>query len=212
MDYLQYAELYALFVVGIAGLFDMIYREIDTELWMSSLPLGIALGYLSLSNHPYPKITPYALTFPVIVVLIILYYLGYIGGADAWLGVFLSLSLPVRSGSIIPAYYLAVIYSTPFILGYYLCSLYSTCSWNCIRNRGVKVRGIELVEKMKWWIPKGEKITGDPHEIVASGNYWEETVTASPLLPLVSLTWMGLVIAVILGDKPLINLMELIIR
>jgi len=195
-------------VLSIAGILDALYREVDTELWLAALPFGFSLGFLSLQDYPYSVYLPYIFTIPIIIILIILYYLGFLGGADVWLSIFLAFSMPVVDRSLLPGLYLSFLYSSPFFLAYYLWKLYSKCGISCIRALGVKVKGRDIVEELRWWIPKGARIIGDPHEIVTFEELWDKEVFASPLLPVVAITVFGAVLAVILGDYPIRLLLE----
>ena len=184
----------------------------DSELWISSLPLGLALGYASLTGYPLPSILPYALTLPLVLILLALYAIGYLGGADAWLSLFLALALPVPRGSLLPTLYLAFMYSAPFTIAYYLWELYRYCGFPCTASLKARVRGVDLARELRWWLPRGVRLVGDPHEVVAVEDLWEKEVYASPLLPMVTLVFLGLVVAVIVGDRPVRMIMEALLR
>ncbi len=188
------------------------YREVDTELWIASLPLGLALGYASLTGYPLPRSLPYALTLPLVLVLLVLYALGYLGGADAWLSLFLALALPVPPGSLLPTLYLAFLYSAPFAVAYYLWELYRFCGLSCVARLKARVRGADLAGELRWWLPRGVRLVGDPHEVVAAEALWDREVYASPLLPMITLVFLGLVVAVLVGDTPVRVIVEALQR
>lgn len=53
----------------------------------------------------------------------------------------------------------------------------------------------------------GWRIEGDPHEVVALMNAWDRELDAAPLLPQVTLLFLGLLTAVIVGDAPILALL-----
>lgn len=180
------------------------YREVDPELWMAGAPLGAALGLASIQSYQGPTWLPYAGNGLVVLLFAALYHYRLMGGADLASIAFLSISLPVAGGSILPSSMLVVVYSSPFIAIHYMGELLRRCGPSCLKTMRARVKGRVLVSEYKWWLPWGARLEGDPHEVVAMLDAWEEEVEAAPLLPLVTLLYMGLLVAVLVGDAPLL--------
>ncbi len=204
-------EAFVLVVLGAAGVLDLVYREVDPEVWLVSLPPAVALGAVSVVDAGYLGgmwWAPYVLGLVPVVLLAGLYVSGLVGGADLGALALVAVGVPVIEGSILPPVYLAVVYGAPVAAGYYVYSLARVCGLRCVaRGRAVLDAG-RLLE-LKWWHPRG---LGEPvveaHEALASAGVWGR-VEASPLLPMVFVVWVGFVAALVVGDDPLVAVLGL---
>ncbi|MCE4617891.1 MAG: hypothetical protein F7C37_00420 [Desulfurococcales archaeon] len=195
-------------VFAVAGVMDFVYREVDPELWIIPAPIGVALGITNvLKYYEGPLWLPYLVNGLIAVVFLVMYWLEFMGGADLAAVLFVAVSLPIVDNAIMPSVLLMLLYSAPFVLGFYVFELTRRCGLNCLLRLKVRVKGKELVSKYRWWHPSGVRIEGDPHEVVAKMNAWDKTIEASPLLPLVTLMFLGLIMAIIIGDGPIIALL-----
>jgi len=201
------AQLYVAVVLGVAAALDAIYREVDPELWLASLPLALVLGAASIytRGYPGPLWLPYAMGGLLFLAVTALYLLGLIGGADVGAVALLWLGVPV-AGEVLPALYTSLLYSAPLAAGYYLVKLGGKCGLSCV-VRGYRVRGEELLG-MRWWAPRGYRLEADVHELVAVEGLYGSYVRASPLLPWVTVLYLGYLASLALGDRPILALLE----
>lgn len=187
---------------------DYFYREVDPEIWIIPAPLAIALGLASTVHYTQlPLWFPYLFNGVIVGVVALIYYLGFMGGGDLAAVAFTSVALPVIHGSVLPTSLLMILYSGLYLPLYYLGELLRRCGSTCLPRLRARVTGYELVGKYKWWHPLGWRIEGDPHEVVALMNAWDRELDAAPLLPQVTLLFLGLLTAVIVGDAPILALL-----
>ncbi|MCE4600366.1 MAG: hypothetical protein F7C38_02215 [Desulfurococcales archaeon] len=197
-------------VFTIAGIMDYIYREVDPELWLIPAPILGVLGLASIMNKPqgpWSYLYLYAMNGLMVLFVGLMYKIDLIGGADLAAVSFLAIALPAVPNSIFPSVLLSITYSIPFVVAYLAIQLYRACGVRCLARGRVRVKGSYLVEHLHWWIPSGSRIEGDPHEIIARLNAWDKEIEATPLLPLVTLLWLGLSAALLFGDGPVASLL-----
>ncbi len=201
------ALAYGIATLGIAALLDLIYQEVDPEYWFLVLPPAIPLGARLALEAPSPQVV-YLLNVILVLLVAGLYLAGYMGGADIGAVALAAASTPVIPGGLLPAVYLAIIYSAPVAIGYYAYRLYQVCHLRCLRSLGVEAEG-RRIAGMKWWLPRlGQApLAEDPHEALALRNLWEERVRASPLMPWVTIFYIGYLAAALLGEGPFLALL-----
>ncbi len=210
MDPAQAAVAYTTLVLVAAGLLDLVYREIDPELWLVALPPAIPLGGYLAYNYGFegvPWWTPYVLNMVVVVLMAAMYVLGYVGGADVGAVLLVAVGLPVLPGSLLPTLYVAIVYSVPFTAAYYAWKLYTVCGLKCVVRGRALLKGEEAA-RIDWIQPRdlGEALL-DAHELVARADAWDREVYATPLFPTVFLIAVGLLVTIIVGDTPIWNLL-----
>ena len=198
---------YVAVILGFSAVLDALYREIDPEVWYVSLPLATALGVGSLLESGFrgPLWVPYLLGGLVLASLAILYYVGLMGGADVGAAALLWLGLPVY-GQALPTIYTALLYSAPIVALYYLYKMAGACRLRCIAG-GPRVKGSQLLA-MRWWAPRGYRIEGDVHELLAEQNLYDESLRATPLMPWVTILFAGFLLTLVFGDGPIIELLR----
>ncbi len=206
MDPIHLSLAYTGAVMAVAGALDAVYREVDPELWMAALPLGLGLGLASVAGgSPVagPWFLPILLGLVVVALLGALYIVGMMGGADLFAGLLIALSAPVAPGSILPPVMLAILYQAPVIAGYMAWKYASLCGAGCLVPGRARVRGRRLVTELSWWAPRGYRLEADVHEVVAIEGLWDREVQVTPLMPWVAFLAVGYYASLLLGDLPL---------
>jgi len=210
VGYCFIATLWVGLILIIAAVLDFLYRDIDPELWLVGLPPAISLGAacLSASTYPFSPWLPYIMGGILVLLFFILYYAGYIGGADLGAATLLWLGTPAHplEEGMLPGIYGALLYSIPFIIVYMFIVSWKKCGLKCI-VKGVPMKGWKLVEE-KWWAPRGYKLELDVHELVAVEGLYDRMVRATPLMPLVAFLAAGYIAYLLLGDRPLLRVLQ----
>ncbi len=231
-DWCTASTLYVVSVMSIAGYEDALKREVEPLLWLSSSKLGLSLGALCMASHvdslgPTLFAMVYALSFAPALTVYVLYRLGYMGGADFLALAFMAALLPLLKGSIVPAPMLAVIYSLPSMLAHRLVVGAMICSpdrrWGylaCLASLRVSLRARDVVYSRRslWWIIDDERlgehrIFMEPHEAAVRvvGRRLDDRVRATPGMPYVTHLAVGLALAVVLGDRPILALLSILL-
>jgi len=204
LDYSLAAALWTGLILGVAGVLDLVYREVDPELWMVGLPLALALGAAGMAgqDYPGPLWLPYLMGGLLAASFLALYWLGLLGGADVWAAVLLWLGVPAYN-TLLPSLYGALLYSAPLTVAYVITVSARRCGIDCV-VRGVPMEGWRLVEE-RWWAPRGYRMESDVHELVAVEGLYDRMVRATPLMPLVAFIAVGYIVYLLVGDRPLLH-------
>ncbi|MCE4625023.1 MAG: hypothetical protein F7C35_04075 [Desulfurococcales archaeon] len=192
------AVLNTLIPLGIAGVLDWMYREIDPEIWGPWLVLAPVVGLLYATSTGTPGLLFfYALSLVFALLLAALYALGHLGGADMLAGALIALSLPVPRSIGLPPVVTIILYAS--ILGF-AYRVYSMARAGSPLSLKVRVRAEDLIlnRRYKWWIPDGVNVEEDWTFTLASKA--GEHVYASPGMPLVSFMLLGLILYLVVGD------------
>lgn len=221
------SALYAVAIMGLAGYSDAVRREVEPLLWLSASKLGLALALICAKHHVYSLglhlfLIVYLLAFSPALLVFLLYRLGYMGGADFLALLFIAIAFPLRPGDVIPAPMLAVVYSAiPSLIhrvlaGLAVCGRYGQ-GLSCLFSLRIRVKALDLIysTKRSWWLVtdqrlKDQAILLEPHEAATrvAGTRLDDEIEATPGLPYVTHLALGLALAIILGDDPLIALIS----
>ena len=199
------AVLNTLIPLGIAGVLDWRYREIDPEIWAPWLVLAPVVGLLYATSTGIPGILfYYVLSLVFTLLLAALYLLGQLGGADMLAGALIALSLPVPREIGLPPIVTIILYASILGIAYRFYSMARAGSPLAIKVK-VRVEDLILDRRYKWWIPDGVNVEEDWTFTLASNKGGQ--VYASPGMPLVSFMLLGLLLYMVVGD-PLILLLN----
>ena len=222
------AAAYAIGVMGVAAYSDAVKREVEPLLWLSASKLGLSLALLCIREYVSYLglglfLAVYMLAFSPALFVLLLYRLGYMGGADFLALLFMAITFPLRSGDLIPMPMLAVVYSAVpslthrVLLGLRVCKRHGY-GVSCLVSLRLRVEARELVysSKKSWWLVTDRRLEGqamlmEPHEaaVRVAGSRLEDRIEATPGLPYVTHLALGLVMAAILGDDPIVSLLSI---
>ncbi|MCE4611023.1 MAG: hypothetical protein F7B17_03535 [Desulfurococcales archaeon] len=190
---LRAEHYYTLIILVLAGLFDVVYREVDPLYWYLAGKAGFLLSLADAINMGIPPkvyMTLIAISLAPALGAFLLYRLCLLGGSDVWALAFIAVSspLPVTPYLPIPPSIAAAGLGGVVALVYYIFKLLSACGIPCLLRGSVKVSSRELVYSSfyRWWLPKASSggsctIEQSAPEVAASkGGY----VEASPGIPL----------------------------
>lgn len=207
---------YNLVILGLAGLLDVRSREVDPRFWLLAIALGLPVTLWVNVENLRVLVVYQLLSLVVVIVAYAMYRTCMIGGADVLAFLTITLIAPLIPGSLVPTLYLAILYATIPGVAYQLYSAYLACGGlklGCMMRFRFKVKARLIVEdpRFRWWLVEGGgecSIEGDPKQLAvkASGGNLESYITASPGHPYVAHLAVGYAIALILGDKPIVNL------
>ncbi|MEB3860611.1 MAG: hypothetical protein GSR84_00135 [Desulfurococcales archaeon] len=216
MDYLP--AVVAVVVMGVAGILDLLYREIEPLYWFYATLLG-GLAYLKTHGGLLGQAEPILLGLALAPALVMagLYAAGLMGGADVLAMVFLSLAYPLAPGSLLPVPVLAILYASPLSVAHRIWMLCRVVRGpRCLVSGRIRVPGYRLLSdpRLRWWLVSDKRAGG----LDVGGETWEivaklgprEPVEATPGLPYVTHLAAGTILAVILGDDPVLGLVELL--
>ncbi len=211
---LSLVEEYIIVVMVVAGLLDLLYREIEPLYWVY-LTLAGAILYLKEAGHILEELSLVHMALAILPVLVVavLYMAGAIGGADLLALVFLAASSPYLPGNILPVTVQAVIYASIPSLIHRIFMAWRACGVSCIVSGRVRVEGWRLLRdpRFRWWLVSDRRL-GRPAmdlenwEAVARLGGGEAVVEASPGLPYTAHLAIGTLIASLVGDEPIIRL------
>ena len=218
MDPATLQEVYVLIVLVIAGLLDVVYREIEPLYWYIASKAGALLvlaeasyGASLYGGEYYYMVMVYLLLslVPVIVVLA-LYRLCMIGGADVGAIAFIAVTLPLHAGSLVPPIYLIIIYTLAPMAAYSAYIYLARCKGPLIRClRGpvvVDTRELLVRREYMWWMPSvGGCSIGLYKDEAVFRRYkgLKRRVEASPGNPYVSFIAVAYIIFLFIGDYPM---------
>ncbi len=187
-------------VVGllIAGVMDVLFREIDPELWPPFLILSIPTGLSCTLENYDPSIVKifyiFGLAFVGIVGLI--YLAGAIGGADLFslLLVFISMPTPLEGGLGLPPVIVVSLIAAVLSLVYRVITISRATSLSDSLKMSVKVSKEDLLrdKRFAWWIPRGVNI--EDEWAIAILDIEEDKVEASPGSPFIALLFISTLI------------------
>ena len=192
-DLLLIEHYYTLTVLVVAGLFDIVYREVDPLYWYLAGKAGLLV---SLSEAIAMGISPKAYMALVAVSLapalgaLLLYRACLLGGSDVWALAFIAVSspLPAMSYPLIPPSIAAAGLGGVAALGYYAFKLLAACGVQCLLKGSVKVSSKDLAYNSfyRWWLPKTSSdgscaIEESAPEVAASRGGFVEVSPGIPL-------------------------------
>ena len=208
-------DAYIIVVMTVAGVLDLLYREIEPLYWVYSTLVGAVL-YLKEAGHLLEELSLIHMILAILPVLVVaaLYMAGAIGGADLLALVFLAASSPYLPGDILPVTVQAVIYASIPSLIHRIIMAWRGCGRaSCLLSGRVRVEGWRLLRdpRFRWWLVSDRRL-GKPAidlenwEAVARLGGGEAVVEASPGLPYTAHLAVGTVAASLLGDEPILRL------
>ncbi len=138
-------DIYVLAVILVASYWDLKKREIEPVYWLYASAISVLLSFLGLQvegitlNYLYVYLV---LSGIAIALLGTLYMVGYMGGADLYALVFITLSMPVPlfASSLIPVPLLTVLYSalSSIAVPFYFCFHNLTHNYGVLRRSTYK--------------------------------------------------------------------------
>ncbi|MEB3774627.1 MAG: hypothetical protein GSR86_06870 [Desulfurococcales archaeon] len=212
------AEVFTLAVLGVAGVIDLYYRDIEPLYWIYSIPAGAIIYINSMGSvlEDSPWILLVLALVPAVLTLI-LYMAGVMGGADFMALLFLGASYPLSSSSILPIPLQAVLYAGVFSAVHRIYVSARVCGFRCIFRGRYRITIHELLTdpRFRWWIvattPGGGDVGADPLETVLRlARSGVEVLEASPGIPYVFHIFLGTLTAMIVGDEPFRALVSLL--
>ncbi len=214
--------VYTLVVLVLAGFLDVRSREVPPRYWLVAIAVGLPVTIVVNSGDLGTLIAYQLLSLVVVVPSYLMYRACMLGGADVLAFLAIALLAPLRHGSLIPLLYLAVLYATIPAIAYHVYSATIACNGfnvRCVARMKFKVKARHIAEdpRFKWWLVdvKGEcAIEGDPRALAlkASQGDLEAYVTATPGHPYVAHLAVGYLIALAIGDKPILELALLLFK
>jgi hypothetical protein len=192
------AKIMVLLYLLPAAILDWRFREIDPEYWYPGLIVSFPLG-LACASIVFPlkvSLALYGFSGLIVLVMIILYLYGMLGGADVFASLLILFALPVPEGIGLPPLISIMLYSSLLAVPYRIIVV-----WRATGKPGllpVTVRRSSLLEdpRFRWWIPRGADIEDEWSLTVIK----KKKVVASPGAPQVSLMFVGFIIHLIVGD------------
>jgi len=208
--------VYTLLVLGYAALLDVKSREVPPVYWALAIAVGLPISLAAYRGELAYTLVYHLSSLAVVLLAYAMYRLCLIGGADVLAFLTLSILAPRLPGSLVPALYLAILYSAIPGLAYHVYSAILACGGlrlGCIVRHKFSVKARLIVEdpRFRWWLVEGGggcSIEGDPRQLAlrASGGDLESYITASPGHPYIAHLAVGYALALLVGDEPLIRL------
>jgi Flp pilus assembly protein protease CpaA len=208
--------VYTLLVLAIAGALDVRSREIPPWYWLVAVAVGLPITVAVYRGDLGVLIAYQVLSLVVVIPSYIMYRYCMLGGADVLAFLVIAILSPVRPGSIIPLLYLAVLYAVAPAIAYHLYSAWIACNGfkvGCMSRMKFKVKVRTIVEdpRFKWWLVdvKGEcSVEGDPRALAlkAGQGDLDAYIDATPGHPYVAHLAIGYLVAIAIGDKPILEL------
>jgi len=208
--------VYMLAVMAYAGFLDVRSREIPPRYWFVVLVLGLPITIIANGGDLRILLLYQLLSLIVVIPSYLMYRACMLGGADVLAFLTIAILTPLAPGSIIPLLYLAVLYATIPAIAYHLYSASLACkglSPRCMFKFKfmIKVRSILEDPRFKWWLVEvkgGCNIEEDPRMLALKAGQGdpEAYVVASPGHPYVAHLTIGYLLAMVIGDKPVIGL------
>lgn len=212
--------VYVAATLAVAGALDVRTREIPPLYWYFSCKVGALMGALALYLGPgtLGALLYLAASLLALASALMLYRLCMMGGADVGAVALIALALPYHPASVLPPVVASILYALAPSLAYAAYSSYRACgaSARCIARSRHMIPAGWIVKNpgFYWWFPAGEGCSLDvePQEEAArlSGGDMEGLVEASPGHPYVAFIGLGYLAYLVLGDKPLIALLEVV--
>ncbi len=195
--------MFPLIVYLVFGYLDWKYREIDPEHWYPLFILGSGIGFhFGVSFGSFSLyLMGISVSLIFVFILLVVYYLGVVGGADVYALLLIAVSMPVPLHGIgLPPVLSIILYSSLLGLVYKILE--------AIRVVGLK-RSFTLYYKVdkriylesdsfKWWVPREIAVESDLSEELAFVK--KRFIEITPGIPMITMLFFGLLIYVFFGD------------
>lgn len=206
------APLFAAIVMTVAGLLDLLYREMEPLYWFYATLIG---GLLYLSEYHWllarADLILVGLALVPVGLMLALYMAGVMGGADVMAMLFLSLAYPLAPDALLPIPVLTILYASIPSLAHRVWMASRVCGKpRCLLAGKVRVEAWRLLRdpRLRWWLVSDKRLGG----LDVGAEIWEvvaklgpkELVEVSPGLPYVAHLAVGFITALILGDRPVL--------
>jgi Flp pilus assembly protein protease CpaA len=184
-----------------AGVLDYLYREVDPELWVPGLLLGLPLGAACALQHGSLALPYYAVGGVIVILVGVLFLLGFMGGADFYATLLLALVLPAppRWSLGLPPVLVVTLYAAVLSVLHSIFIAWRASGKPVFYPRLSVSARIYLADgRFRWWIPTGahvEELEDYIFEVAARDG----TVRIAPGTPHVTHIFLALLLYLIVG-------------
>ena len=194
------ALAYLAAALAVPAALDLLYREVDPEIWAPLLIVGAGIGFYYATSTGMPLVLYYGASLALALVAGLLYLAGLLGGADALAMTLIALTLPVPPRPGLPPVVVVTFYATLLSLVHRTIIMVRVGGPRAALRSALEVRAEELLSdpRYRWWIPRGVHVEEDMLQHIAANLGGK--LRAGPGTPLVFHMLLGLLAYTVLGD------------